>query len=108
MLRVPWTARRTNVEVLHMARTRRELMVAIRKRQLGFLGHTLRGTRIEKDCLLGMIEGTRARGRQRRKYMDGIKEWTGCCTIEEVKRLAEDRARWHSIVANVNDDPALR
>ena len=76
MLRIPWTARRTNVEVLQMARTKRELMATIRKRQLGFLGHLLRGAGIEKDCLLGMIEGTRARGRQRRKFMDGIKEWT--------------------------------
>ena len=74
----------------------------MRKRQLGFLGHTLRGEGIEKDCLLGVIGGTRARGRQRRKFMDGLKEWIGSNTIEGVTRLSEERARWRSIVADVN------
>ena len=77
MLRVPWTARRTNQEVLQMAGTSRQLMGTIRRRQLGHLGHTLRGTTLEKDCLLGVVEGTRARGRQRLKYMDGIKTLVG-------------------------------
>ena len=108
MLRVPWTARRSNIEILQMAGTKRMLMTTIRKRQLGFLGHTLRGGGIEKDCLLGMIEGRRARGRQRSKFMDGIKECIGCDTMEEVMRLAEDRAEWLFIVANVNQDTALR
>ena len=55
-----------------------------------------------------MMGGTRARVRQRKKIVDGIKEWTGCNIIEEVKRLAEDEARLRSIVANVNLDSALR
>ena len=91
-LRVPWTAKGTNMEVLQQARTKREVMGTIRKRQLGFLGHTLRGEGIEKDCLLGMVGGARVRGRQRRNFMDCIKEWTGCRTKKEVKRPAENRA----------------
>ena len=108
LLRIPWTAIRSNIEILHMARTERMLMTTLRKRQLGFLGHTLRGGGIEKDCLLGMIEGRRARGRQTSKFMDGIKECIRCDTMREVMRLAEDKAEWRSIVANVNQDTALR
>ena len=61
MLRIPWTARRTNQEVLQMAGVTRELMTVIRKSQIDFLGHILRGNRLERDCLLGMVEGGRAR-----------------------------------------------
>ena len=108
MLRVPWTARRTNEEVLQMAGVKRELMTQIRKRQFGFLGHVLRGRGLERDCLLGMVEGRRARGRQRIKYMDGIRELIGCGRTEEVLRYAEDRRAWRSIAANINLDTALR
>ena len=76
-------------------------MATVRRRQLGFTGHVLRGDGLQKDCLLGMIEG-RARGRQRIKYMDGIKEMVGREKIEEVMELTADRKLWRSIVANVN------
>ena len=67
-----------------------------------------RGNDQEKDCLLGMVEGMRARGRQRTKYMDGIKEIVGGGTIDGVLRIAEDRSAWRSIVANINVDTAYR
>lgn len=46
---------------------------------------------LEKDCLLGMIEECRARGRQRLKYMDDIKEMVGREQMEEVRELAGNR-----------------
>ena len=101
MMRVPWVERRTNQEVLQMAGTTRELMIMVRRRQLGYLGHVLRGDGLERDCLLGMIEGRRARGRQRMGYMDGIKKMIGCERIGEVNELARNRREWRSIVANV-------
>ena len=108
MLRIPWTARRTNDEVMQMADTSRKLITTIRQRQLRYLGHVLRGSNLEKDCLMGTIEGTRARGRQRLKFMDGIKTLIGGSDMGEIIRLAEDREEWRSIVANVNIDTALR
>ena len=48
-----------------------------------------------------MIEWKRARGRQRMKYMDGIKEMVGKEEMEEVVKLARNRSVWHSIIANV-------
>ena len=108
MLRIPWTARRTNEDVLRIVGVQRELMTVIRRRQLRFVGHVLRGNGWERGSLLGMIEGRRARGRQRLKYMDGIKEVVGCERAVDVLRLVEDRSVWRSIVANVNCDSALR
>ena len=83
MLRVPWTARMTNEEVMRRAGVTRLLMTTIRRRQLGYVGHLLRGRSIVKDCLLGMIDGRRARGRQRMKYLDGLKEIVGSHGIGE-------------------------
>ena len=83
-------------------------MTTIRRRQLGYLGHAIRADGLEKSVLLGFIEGRRARGRQRLKYVDGIMEVIGCSTAAEVERLTEDRGRWHTIVANVNIDMELR
>ena len=104
LMRVPWVARRTNQEVLLMAGTNRELMSIVRKRQLrySYLGHVLRGERLERDCLMGTTEGKRARGRQRKKYTDGIKEMVGREKMEEVVELAGNRRVWHYTVAIVD------
>ena len=66
MLRVPWKARKPNQEVLQRAGVGKELMTIIMKRQVGFLGCLLRGNGLEKDCLLGMVEGRRARATERK------------------------------------------
>ena len=83
-------------------------MIIIRKRQLGFLGHMFRRSGMEKNCLLVTVEGSRARGRQRVKWMDKIKELATCERMNEMLRLAEDRSDWNVIVASTNIDTALR
>ena len=55
-----------------MANETRGLIKQLRERQLRFLGHVLRRKQIEHLSLTGMIEGTRARGRQRQKYLDTL------------------------------------
>ena len=53
-------------------------------------------------CLTGKIEGRRARGRQREKYMDGIKRTTGGeRRATELIQMARDREKWKSMIANV-------
>ena len=49
----------------------------LKRRQLGLLGHVLRGNGLERNYLLGIIGGNRAQGTQRLKYMDRIKEILG-------------------------------
>ena len=107
MLRIPWIARRTNKEVLQISGTKRELLTAIMKIQLGFLGHVLRSYGLESTCVLGMIEGKRARGRHGLTYMHGLKE-AADIRIEKVTKLARDRKKWKSIVTTVIFDKVLR
>ena len=76
--------------------------------QIGFLGHVLGGRGLERYCLLGMVEGRGARGRQRMKYMDGIRELNGCGRTEEVLRYTRDRLAWRSIATNIDLVTALR
>ena len=108
MLRIPWTTRRTNKEVLRRAGLERELMTVIRRRQIGFVVHILRGNGLEKDCLLGSIDRRKARGRQRLNFIDGIRNVTECDTVSNVLRLAGDRIVWRCVAACVNLDTALR
>ena len=79
-------------------------MKTIRARQLSSLGHDIRSGGIEKTCLMGMIEGKRARGRQRQTFMGSLlQDIEGGLTMHEIPRLAQDRIRWHSMVAHVKD-----
>ena len=99
VLNVPWTDRVRNERILERMGTERELLVTIRKRQLQFLGHVLRMEGLENLCLTGRIEGVRARGRQREKFMDGLKRVTGGrITAPELMQMARHREEfriWH-------------
>ena len=97
-----------NKKVLQMARVSREMMTIIRKRQLGFPSNILRGNGLEKDCLICMVKGRRARGRQRTKFNGVIEEVVGYYTTDGMLQLAEDRGAWRSIVTDINVDTALR
>ena len=109
MLRIPWTARMTNEEVRERAGVKREVIATIRARQLNFLGHILRENKLEKLTLQGKIEGRRARGRQRMKYMDSLlKDNNRISGMRELMRLAEDRKSWRSMIAHVKQDLALQ
>ena len=83
-------------------------MTMIRRRRIGYVGHILRGNGLEKDCLLGMIDGRKAKGRQRLKFMNGIRDVTGCETVMDVLGLVEDMSVWRSVAAYVNLDTSVR
>ena len=102
MQRIPWTARVTNEEVLRRVDEERTLIKEIRRRQLKFLGHILRAGELEKDCLLGRIEGRRARGAQRIKFLDSLRKGIrGGLTVAQMVTLAENRTGWRSMIDNV-------
>ena len=106
-MKISWTERKTNEEVLQAMGTSRELMNTIRRRQLSFMGHTIREEKIEYTCLTGKIEGRRPRGRPRRKYIDGLLQTIGT-TQANLIRTARKRNDWRSMVANVQVDTAPR
>ena len=104
MLRISWRDRVTNEDVLARIGMQRSLIKEIRKRQMNFLGHIIRSEKIEHLCLTGRIEGRRARGRQRMKYMDSLVGDLGEeYTANQVVQAARDRVRWRQMTANVQD-----
>ena len=107
--KIPWTARITNNQVLERMGTTRELMTHIRRRQMKFLGHVMRREKIESVVMTGRIDGTRDRGLQREKYMDGIVRATGNgWTAGRMLQATKDRHLWFSMTANIRSDTAHR
>ena len=73
LLRVPWTAKRSNQSILKEISPRCSLEGLMLKLKLQYFGHLMRrADSLEKTPMLGMIEGRRRRGRQRMRWLDGI------------------------------------
>ena len=74
-----------------------------------FLGHVMRREKIESVVMTGRVDGTRDRGRQREKYMDGIVRAAGNgWTAGRMLQATKDRHLWFSMTANVRSDTAHR
>ena len=78
MLRVFWTAKKTNECILNKAGVKRELLDTVKARKLAYYGHTMRKQEscLEKEIMQGTMPGARRRGRPRTAWMDNIKTWT--------------------------------
>ena len=73
LLRVPWTARRSNQSTLKEIKPEHSLEGLMLKLKLQYLGHLMqRANSLEETLLLGKLEGRRRRGRQRMRWLDGI------------------------------------
>lgn len=102
MLKVPWTERKTNEEVLAMANANREILTHIRERQLRFLGHVLRRDGIEKLVVEGKLEGRKSRGRPRNNYIYKLMNITRDTSTAKFLQRAQQRTDWHAMVINVH------
>ncbi|GFN85343.1 endonuclease-reverse transcriptase [Plakobranchus ocellatus] len=100
MLRIPWTAKKTNERVLKEAKKRRLLVRTIRKRQATFLGHVMRRGKLEHLVTTGKFEGKRSRGRQREKIMDELATWLGPGKVSDTLAAVKDRDLWRDMIAN--------
>ncbi|GFN97452.1 UDP-glucuronosyltransferase 2a1-like [Plakobranchus ocellatus] len=87
MLRIAWTAKKTNERT-------------IRKRQATFLGHVMRRGKLEHLVTTGKFEGKRSRGRQREKMMDGLATWLGPGKVSDILAVVKDRDLWRDMIAN--------
>ena len=77
LLRVPWTARRSNQSFLKEINPLYSLEGLMLKLKLQYFGHLIRrADSLEKTLMLGKIEGGKRRGRQRMRWLDGITQWT--------------------------------
>ena len=76
-----------------------KLPTLVKKRKLRWFGHVSRSSGLAKTVLQGTMKGKRKRGRQKKRWEDNIKEWTGM-DFASSARAAENRTRWKGIVAN--------
>ena len=91
LLRVPWTARRSNQSILKEISPGCSLGGLMLKLKLQYFGHLIRRIdSLEKTLMLGGIGGRRRRGRQRMRWLDGITDSLGVC-FSELRELVMDR-----------------
>ena len=99
LLRVPWTARRSNQSILQEISPEYSLEGLMLKLKLQYFGHLMqRADSLEKTLMLRKIEGRRGRGRQRIRLWDGSMDMS----LSKLQETVKDREAWHAAVSGIS------
>ena len=101
LLRVPWTARRSNQSILKEISPGISLERMMLKLKLQYFGHLMRRVdSLEKTLMLGGIGGRRRRGQPRMRWLDGFTDSMNV-SLSELRELVMDRKSWHAVIHGV-------
>ena len=75
-----------------------DLLTIVKRSKLQWYGHVFRSSSLAKTILQGTVKGVRRQGRQRKRWEDNIREWTGLDIVKS-SRAVENREKWRKLVA---------
>ena len=103
MLKISWTERITNLEVLERMCKDQELLTTIKRRKAAYFGHIFRNNKYSFLQLIveGKIEGRRGIGRKRFSWLRNLRQWFNIGEASAIIRLAQDREEFQLMVANL-------